>query len=145
MHASAEPNSRPLNDREGAVSSGERIELASFRDSPSAISAHPQVEFEEFRQHVENKSAIIIDARAPDRFAEGHVRGAINIPLSQKEAYTEQFLRGVDPNQPILIYCGNESCPASDNLYEYLLTQGFTNIRVYKPGWAVLGSTKYLH
>lgn len=94
---------------------------------------------------MENKNAMVIDARAPDRFAQGHVRGAINIPSSQKEAYTEQFLRGVDPNQPILIYCGSESCPASDILYDYLSTQGFTNMRVFKPGWAVLSSAKQLH
>lgn len=148
-YASAEPISRPLDEQELAVSEprplAERVELASVRTAPSATAAHPRIGFEEFSQQVENKSALIIDARAPDKFAQGHVRGAINIPTSQKEAYTEQFLRGVDPNQPIFIYCGSESCPASDNLYEYLLTQGFTNMRVFKPGWAVLGSAKHLH
>ena len=146
---SAEPISRPLGEPELAVSepvpSDNRLELASVRESPPASSTHPRIGFEEFSRHVNDKSALIIDARAPDKFAQGHVRGAINIPTTHKETYTEQFLRGVDPNQPIIIYCGNESCPASELLYDYLLTQGFTNMQVFKPGWAVLGSARQLH
>jgi rhodanese-related sulfurtransferase len=131
--------------RASAESDSQEVRLASVRETPTPSPAHPRVGYDEFRQLVHDRSALIIDARSPEKFAQGHIRGAINIPSTQKEAYTDKSLRGVDSNQPIVIYCGSDSCPASDIVYDYLVTQGFTNMRVFPPGWATLDSARDLH
>ena len=50
--------------------------------------------------------AIILDARSANAFAQGHVEGAINLPLTD---FTAAALAEVlpDTKRPILIYCNN--------------------------------------
>jgi rhodanese-related sulfurtransferase len=113
-------------------------------DVPPPLPAYPSVDFEELSAHVQNKSAVIIDARSQSSFARGHVRGAINIPAGEKESYTDQHLRHLDRDQLMIIYCGSSTCHASDMLYDYLTTQGFSNMRLYPPGWQRLATATNL-
>src|SRR5262249_46606355 len=46
---------------------------------PTAYSSD-DVTIEQLREYVRSGSAVIVDARSPDQFAAGHVRGAMNIP-----------------------------------------------------------------
>jgi rhodanese-related sulfurtransferase len=103
------------------------------------------VSLDDIREHVRNNSAVIIDARSAEDFARGHVRGAINVPASQKESAAAQVKRNVATDQLIIIYCGSPQCPAGESVYEYLLSQGYTNMRVFKPGWKTLSQEKDLH
>jgi rhodanese-related sulfurtransferase len=98
-----------------------------------------KVTLDEIRMHVKEGTAVFVDARSAPSFAEGHVRGAINIPAGQMEHYRELGLVA-DRDQLIIIYCTDESCESSDMVYEYLLGEGFTNMRVYRPGWASLST-----
>lgn len=53
------------------------------------------------------KGAILLDARSADAFAEGHLKGAVNLPFTD---FTDAALRaaiGDDPDRPIYIYCNN--------------------------------------
>lgn len=114
------------------------------QNPPPELPTYPSVNFQEFSTHVQNKSAVIIDARSSKSFSRGHVRGSINIPAGEKEAYTEQYLGQLDPDRLIIIYCSSSTCHASDMLYEYLSTKGFTNMRLYGPGWQQLASASEL-
>jgi hypothetical protein len=51
-------------------------------------------------------TALILDARSAEAFAEGHIEGAVNLPLPD---FTAEALAAVigDPDRPILIYCNN--------------------------------------
>ena len=100
-----------------------------------------EVTLDEFRQHVNNQSAIVVDAREPKHFSKGHVRGAINIPAGDEDAYMAKFRKDVPPDQLVIVYCGGPDCPAGDNVAKYLSSQGYTNLRVYHPGWQELSKT----
>ena len=67
---------------------------------------------------------LIIDVRAPGEFAQGHIKGATNINLFDKN-FTEQFL-DFDKSTPLFIYCrsGLRTSKASEKLAEI----GFENI-----------------
>jgi phage shock protein E len=54
----------------------------------------------------------IIDVRTPEEFAEGHIRGARNIPVQDAD-FTFQ-ISGLDPAGSYAVYCrsGNRSQPA---------------------------------
>lgn len=146
--SSAPPSGAVPDGRTSAITgepnSSSTVHLTELQGEPIAPPVYPSVDIEELSQHVKNNSAVIIDARSPKRFAEGHVRGAINIPAGEKESYTEQYLRNRDPGQLIIIYCSSTTCHASDLLYEYLLSQGFTNLRLFSPGWAAIAPAKHL-
>ncbi len=45
----------------------------------------------------------IVDVREPDEFAEGHIEGAVNIPLRQLTRRLDELPS--NPSSPILVYC----------------------------------------
>lgn len=69
--------------------------------------------------------AFVVDVREPWEYREGHVPGAVNIPLS----LLPQKLSTLPQDRPILLVCnsGNRSGVAAD----FLVQQGFSGERVY--------------
>ena len=100
------------------------------------------VTLDEIRELVRNGDAVIIDARWPADFARGHVRGAFNMPAGGEEAYMLQIGKSVTPNKLIIIYCNGPRCRSSDMVYAYLAPRGYTNMRVFKPGWDAMASAR---
>lgn len=96
------------------------------------------VTLDEVLLHVEHGTALVIDARGRQDFQEGHVPGAVNIPASEMEQVVPEKLADVDPDQLIIVYCQSAACQSSEMVQEYLASLGFTNARVYKPGWQIL-------
>lgn len=62
------------------------------------------------------RGALLVDVRAPEEFAAGHVEGAINIPHLDVEARLAEF--GADHEREIVVYCrsGNRSGLAQQSL-----------------------------
>jgi rhodanese-related sulfurtransferase len=54
-------------------------------------------------QLVNHQNAIVIDTRAPDAFAQGHITNAINIPLSDFTSNTVPFEKY--KNNTVITYC----------------------------------------
>jgi rhodanese-related sulfurtransferase len=102
------------------------------------------VTLDEFRKCVRDNEAVIIDARGSLDFASGHVRGAFNMPDGEEEAYILQLSQNVAPDEFIIIYCNGARCNSSEMVYAYLVSQGFTNMRVFKPGWEAIASASDL-
>lgn len=80
--------------------------------------------------------AVIIDVREPDEWADGHIPGAILIPLGELPSR----LGDVPPNRPIVVVCrsGNRSAQGRD----ILLGAGFPAVTSLDGGmtdWAKAG------
>jgi hypothetical protein len=60
----------------------------------------------EFSRLANRRGTLLLDARSADAFAAGHIRGAVNLPLTD---FTAQSLARVigKRDRPILIYCNN--------------------------------------
>lgn len=71
------------------------------------------------------EEAFVVDVREAWEYGEGHVPGAVNIPLST----LPQRLAELPKDRPILLVCnsGNRSGVAA----EFLVAQGFDGERVY--------------
>lgn len=61
---------------------------------------------EEFLKAIQSKDAVLLDARSAANFKLRHVKGAVNLPLTE---FTEKSLKKVIPNKAtkIFIYCNN--------------------------------------
>lgn len=72
-----------------------------------ALRAKRLLDFAAFKAKAAEKDALILDARSADKFAEGHIAGAVNLPLTDFTA--EALAEAIGPNRerPILIYCNN--------------------------------------
>ncbi|MCI8632020.1 MAG: rhodanese-like domain-containing protein [Lachnospiraceae bacterium] len=72
----------------------------------------------------------ILDVRDPAEFAEGHIRGAVNIPLHSVPHRASALFPG--RRQPLLVYCGSgaRSLPAA----QVLSVMGYTRIYNLRDG-----------
>ncbi|GAB5602648.1 rhodanese-like domain-containing protein [Thermus sp. FJN-A] len=66
--------------------------------------------------------AVVVDVRTPMEFAQGHVPGAINLPVEAIASWADQ----VPKDRPVYLYCrsGNRSRQAA----EYLKRKGHANL-----------------
>ncbi|WP_243090945.1 rhodanese-like domain-containing protein [Thermus neutrinimicus] len=69
-----------------------------------------------------DQGAVVVDVRTPQEFAEGHVPGAINLPVEA----VAQWADTLPKDKPVYLYCrsGNRSRQAA----EYLKRKGYTNL-----------------
>lgn len=66
--------------------------------------------------------AVVVDVRTPGEYAQGHVPGAINLPVEEVARWADQ----IPKDRPVYLYCrsGNRSQKAA----EYLAKKGYTNL-----------------
>lgn len=67
-----------------------------------------------FSSHIESGEYRLVDVRTPEEFAEGHIEGAVNVPL-------DQFEPADFDGQELLLYCrsGRRSHEAATALAQY--------------------------
>ena len=61
----------------------------------------------EFNVRAAKPNVLLLDARSAQAFAEGHIEGAVNLPLPDFTAETLAAVIGANSEREILIYCNN--------------------------------------
>jgi len=81
----------------------------------------------------------VIDARAPDKYREGHILGAMNLTPAafRDDATIRRVQMYVPKNAPLMIYCLGEDCDESENVAIRLEAMGYdpSDIYIYTGGW----------
>jgi rhodanese-related sulfurtransferase len=93
------------------------------------------VTLEEGKAALSSGQRLFVDARTPDEFAAGHVPGAVNIPAELLETGLDEAVSGLAKDKPMLLYCGDLSCPKSKELAEALKAMGFTDLSLMPEGF----------
>jgi rhodanese-related sulfurtransferase len=65
------------------------------------------IAFDAFKAQAAKPEALLLDARSKEAFARGHIKGAVNLPLTDFTAESLAAVIGANPDRPILIYCNN--------------------------------------
>jgi len=91
--------------------------------------------------------ALFIDGREPSEFAQGHIKGAINISYKEfKDLPPEkksEIMKDIPKNRAIVSYCGGGECEISiDNAYEFAKI-GYENVNIYLGGLLEWQSKSY--
>lgn len=114
------------------------VELTSLVAAPPfALPPAPTIDLAQFRAAVQNKSALILDARPEPFFVRGHVPGALNL-TRDNFAHDYRQLSGVlkaASDKPVIVYCSGGICHDSRLVANALRTLGFTNVTVFTGGW----------
>ena len=61
----------------------------------------------DFNARAARDDVLVLDARSAQAFAEGHIKGAVNLPLPDFTAEALAEVIGANPGREILIYCNN--------------------------------------
>ena len=91
----------------------------------------------EFRQSLQDESALILDARSSSLYQEGHVPGALNLP---RDDFARDYSRlssklNAHKDKPIAVYCSGADCHDSKLVASALVSLGFSEVRVFTGGW----------
>lgn len=100
------------------------IALSLFTCKSQSDSIH-SISVDEAKTMIEgNDQLIIVDARTPEEFADGHLDGAINVDVKADD-FTEQILK-MSKEESYLVYCrsGKRSTKASNIMAD----QGFKTL-----------------
>lgn len=123
-----------------ATRSGNRATHFVAPASQSAV-ANPEVAeraditLEEFERVVAAGTAIVIDARRPDEYAQGHVTGAGNFHVEAVETDVSLITSQIDMMADVVLYCAGKKCEDSGRLYDILTKLlGYPNVRLFRGG-----------
>jgi rhodanese-related sulfurtransferase len=91
--------------------------------------------FDRACQFIDNREGIILDARIPEAYRQGHISGAHLLSFYEMSKYYPKLKEQLEVSPSILIYCGDISCEDSEFLANELLYMGHAPIFVYKGGF----------
>lgn len=78
--------------------------------------------------------ALFLDSRTPEKFFEGHILDAINIPFEGGESLVVEQVPS-SRERTLVVYCDGNDCQSSVLLAKALSGYGFEDIRVFFGGW----------
>ena len=137
--ASAQTSGSPLIDYDGfSELTSEVRPLRQTRLIPLA----------DFNTRAAQRDVLVLDARSAQAFKEGHIKGAINLPLPDFTAESLAEVIGKNPSREILIYCNNnftnsrrpvmtKSRPLALNIQTFINLYGYGYRNVWELGEAV--------
>ncbi len=122
-----------IDDPMAVFDSGEAADpdLPEIPELPRPI----QIQLPVVKSFFDAGAAMIIDARDPEEYAEGHIPGARN--LSFDTAVSDPvLLESLDTGgRPIIVYCGGGDCEVSINLAWEILNAGHTRVTYFQGGF----------
>lgn len=95
------------------------------------------IPFEEAKDKFLTGAAVFIDARTPELYQEGHIQGALNLPIAEFDQMADKVLMDFPEDALIVTYCDGEDCALSAELALKLKEIGYENVRVLHNGWSV--------
>ena len=111
----------------------------AWQNAGEAIDMVITIEADEFAMDLPHDTKLqAIDVRKETEFAEGHVKGAINMPLT--DLTDTAMIAGLDDDQNLYVYCGGgyRSVIASSLIKK----QGIHNLRNIAGGWGSIKEEK---
>lgn len=104
--------------------------VTTARAEAAPASGPVRVGATQFATLIETPGVQVIDVRTPEEFADGHIAGAVNIPIQSPDFGTQ--VARLDPAGTYAVYCrsGNRSQPA----VAAMLDAGITNIYELESG-----------
>jgi rhodanese-related sulfurtransferase len=94
------------------------------------------------KQIFDSGNVLFVDARTREDYDDGHIPGAISLPIGQFDEQIDSFLNQYDIEQPVVTYCSGRTCEDSHNLAQLLIDFGYIDVKVFidgYPGWEAEG------
>jgi len=96
----------------------------------------PAISLDDAMMKFQSAGTIFVDARYPEDYKSGHIKGAINFPYEEFEKYSSQVLPMLPFDKEIITYCDGSECESSLLLARELRDLGYKNIKIFFGGWS---------
>jgi len=78
---------------------------------------------------------VFVDARSYEAFIDGHIKDAVSIPAGQFIEFIDHFKINYPTTTPVITYCSGRECNDSHELAQYLISEGYENVKVFIDGY----------
>ncbi len=103
---------------------------------PSAEEGDPPfISLDEAATKFQSKGILFIDAREPEDYELGHIKGAVNLPYDYMEDYWDKVLKDVPFDKEIVVYCSGNECESSLFLGREMADKGYKDVFIFYGGW----------
>ncbi|UCD85740.1 MAG: rhodanese-like domain-containing protein [Deltaproteobacteria bacterium] len=103
-----------------------------------------QIDLAEAKKKFDGGEALFIDARCPDEYNQGHIKGAISLPPDKLELECPLAIVQLPRESEIITYCeGGTDCQLSTDLAKKLIVLGYLNVNDFFGGWPAWESAGY--
>ena len=92
---------------------------------------HPEIA----KQIYDSGKAVFVDSRARDNYQDGHIKGAVSLPVGQFDELVEAFGEKYPTDTFIIAYCSGRTCNDSHKLAQLLFNYGYVNVGVFLDGY----------
>lgn len=113
------------------------LPLIHVRDNSTQLSPQSgEISLQDASRLFTSGQAVFLDARAAEDFAEGHIEGALSLPIF---SFTQDFdaLKSQMEGRTVITYCDGEACELSRDLADQLKAHGLKDVLVLKNGWTL--------
>ncbi len=110
--------------------------IASQKNATTNAASPDEISMDEATRLFASGQTVFIDARSAQEYAQGHIEGAVSIPVF---AFVQLFpqTRGQLEGKTIITYCDGEHCSLSQDLADQLKANGLLSVFVLKNGWSL--------
>ncbi|WP_312832155.1 rhodanese-like domain-containing protein [Sedimentibacter saalensis] len=97
---------------------------SSEEESVNEKTQYVKISPKDAKEIMDNEESIVLDVRTKDEYDQGHIEGAVLLPLDEISSKAEEVLK--DKKVKILVYCrsGNRSATAA----KALINMGYENV-----------------
>jgi rhodanese-related sulfurtransferase len=120
-------------------------QVAMAQETPAAAPAGVKLVDAPAVQALQGKGAVLIDTRRASEFAEGTIKGAINVPYDPEksakdagfDAAQDKFDMGkiADKNKEYVVFCNSGTCWKSYKAAVVMAKNGYKNVHWYRNGF----------
>jgi len=72
-------------------------------EKPANLGEIKKVSVQDFSKVIQDKNVTLVDVRTADEYAEGHIKGAVNVDF--KKRTFPDYITALDKNKPVAVYC----------------------------------------
>jgi rhodanese-related sulfurtransferase len=94
----------------------------------------PAVSLKQAKEAHKSGDALFVDARDPELFDQGHIPGAVSLPVRDFDSVFPRLEEQLRAAQRVITYCDGASCEMSVELTEKLLFAGLEYIEIFTGG-----------
>lgn len=94
--------------------------------------------WEEAKKLWDEKEALFCDARAKAEYDQGHIPGAIPLPMAEFDKYYALYKDRIKHAKYLVTYCHGVNCQMSNKVAQHLVEdkdKKFTNVGSFFGGW----------
>lgn len=95
----------------------------------------PHINLDEAKRIKKQRKVVFVDTRGKDEYDQGHIPGAISLPIGEFEKYYGLNRKKIKKAAILVTYCHGAGCHISDKVAQMLVDKGHKNVASFFGGW----------